>query len=38
MDLELRPFSTIDLADVFFDSLKEAYEDFCQWFARKEAL
>ena len=35
MDLELRPFSTIDLADEFFDSLKEAYGDFCQWYARK---
>lgn len=35
MDLELRPFSTIDLADVFFDSLKEAYgEDGSESFNR----
>lgn len=27
MDLELRPFSTIDLADEFFDSLEKAHGD-----------
>ena len=35
MDLELRPFSGIDLADEFFDSLKEAYPEFEDWFAKK---
>lgn len=37
MDLELRPFSEIDLADEFFDSLKEAYPEFEEWFAKKAA-
>ena len=35
MDLQLQPFSTINLADPFFDSLKEAYPEFCDWYNRK---
>ena len=35
MDLELRPFAEIDLEDSFFDSLKAAYPEFPQWFAKK---
>ncbi len=37
MDLELRPFSAINLADPFFDSLKGAYPEFEQWYAKKAA-
>ena len=37
MDLELRPFSGINLADGFFDSLKAAYPEFEEWFAKKAA-
>ncbi len=37
MDLELRRFSEIDLADKFFDSLKKSYSEFEQWFAKKAA-
>ena len=37
MDLELRPFGGINLADKFFDSLKEAYPEFEEWFAKKAA-
>lgn len=35
MDLEIKRFEEIDLADEFFDSLKESYPEFCQWFAKK---
>lgn len=37
MDLELRPFAGINLADEFFDSLKEAYPEFEEWFEKKAA-
>ena len=37
MDLQLQPFSAINLADEFFDSLKEAYPEFCEWYNRKAA-
>ena len=37
MDLELRPFSAINLADEFFDSLKAAYPEFSVWYAKKAA-
>jgi len=36
MELELRRFGDINLQDVFFDSLKEAYSEFSDWFHRKE--
>lgn len=32
-----RPFSAIDLGDPFFDSLKEDYPEFPEWFGRKAA-
>ena len=35
MDLEIKKFSQIDLADPFFDSLKDSYEGFDNWFAKK---
>lgn len=35
MGLELKPFSSINLADMFFDSLKEAYPEFSDWYNRK---
>ena len=35
MDLELKPFSSINLADKFFDSLKAAYPEFSDWYNRK---
>ena len=35
MDLELRPFADIDLEDSFFDSLKAAYPEFPEWYAKK---
>ena len=35
MNLELQQFKNIDLADVFFDSLKEDYSEFPEWFAKK---
>lgn len=35
MDLQLKPFSTIDLADPFFDSLKKAYPVLSDWYNRK---
>ena len=37
MDLQLQPFGDINLADSFFDSLKEAYPEFCEWYNRKAA-
>lgn len=37
MDLQLELFSKINLEDPFFDSLKAAYPDFEQWFAKKAA-
>ena len=35
MDLELRPFADINLEDSFFDSLKAAYPEFPEWYAKK---
>lgn len=35
MNLELRKFKDINLADPFFDSLKESYAEFVDWFGRK---
>lgn len=35
MDLELKKFKDVNLADPFFDSLKESYEEFPIWFAKK---
>lgn len=35
MDLQLRPFSTINLSDPFFDSLKVSYPEFSEWFKKK---
>ena len=35
MDLELRPFSDINLEDSFFDRLKAAYPEFPEWYAKK---
>lgn len=37
MDLQLRPFKEIDLADPFFDSLKAAYPEFSAWYNKKAA-
>jgi len=37
MDLQLQPFSAINLAEEFFDSLKAAYPEFCEWYNRKAA-
>lgn len=37
MDLQLQPFSAINLEDPFFDSLKTAYPEFCEWYAKKVA-
>ena len=37
MDLQLQPFGNINLADPFFDSLKAAYPEFEQWYAKKAA-
>ncbi len=37
-DLQLQLFSQIDLNDPFFDSLKESYPEFEQWFKKKAAL
>ncbi len=34
-NLVLRKFSEIDLSDPFFDSLKNDYAEFSEWFARK---
>ena len=35
MDIQLQPFSTINLADPFFDSLKAAYPEFTEWYTKK---
>ncbi|NQD81452.1 GNAT family N-acetyltransferase [Pseudomonas sp. CrR14] len=35
MELELKKFKDVNLQDVFFDSLKEAYQEFSEWFYRK---
>ena len=35
MDLQLQSFGSINLADPFFDSLKEAYPEFFEWYNRK---
>ena len=37
MDLQLQPFSKINLADPFFDSLKAAYPEFVTWYNKKAA-
>ena len=37
MDLQLQSFSNINLADPFFDSLKEAYPEFSVWYNKKAA-
>ncbi len=33
--LKLTKFSELSLADPFFDSLKEGYKEFPDWFAKK---
>lgn len=33
--IQIKKFSELDLSDDFFDSLKEAYSEFSDWFARK---
>lgn len=35
MELELKQFKSINLNDIFFDSLKESYDEFSDWFSRK---
>lgn len=35
MNLERKPFTEVDLADPFFDSLKAEYAEFPSWFAKK---
>lgn len=35
MDLQLQPFSSINLDDPFFDSLKASYPEFVQWYSKK---
>ncbi len=37
MNLASLPFSAINLADPFFDSLKADYKEFADWFAKKSA-
>lgn len=37
MDLEIKPFSELDIDDTFFDSLKNSYPEFPQWFNKKRA-
>jgi RimJ/RimL family protein N-acetyltransferase len=34
-NLQLQRFADIDLNDPFFDSLKEGYKEFCEWFHKK---
>lgn len=35
MDLEIKKFADIDLQDGFFDSLRDSYPEFDQWFTKK---
>lgn len=35
MDIEIRAFSELNLEDSFFDSLKNSYPDFSEWFHKK---
>ncbi|SHG08146.1 hypothetical protein [Dysgonomonas macrotermitis] len=35
--MEIKAFSEINLDDLFFDSLKESYAEFSDWFGRKAA-
>ena len=35
MPLKMKKFSDIDISDTFFDSLKEDYAEFNQWFSKK---
>ena len=35
MDLEIKTFAELDLEDSFFDSLKESYPEFKEWFYKK---
>lgn len=35
MDLEIKSFSELNIEDPFFDSLKESYPEFQEWFKRK---
>ena len=37
MDLCKKPFNEIDLNDDFFNSLRDSYPDFDDWFRRKAA-
>ncbi len=38
MDLQLKNFSDIDLADTFFDSLRASYPEFDRWFKKKSEM
>ena len=35
MDLQVQKFSDIDLQNAFFDSLRDSYPEFDQWYAKK---
>lgn len=35
MDLEIKKFSELNLEDTFFNSLKESYPEFSEWFNKK---
>ena len=35
MNLSYEQFRSVDLSDPFFDSLKEDYTEFVEWFNRK---
>lgn len=35
MDLQIQRFSDIDLQDAFFDSLRESYPEFDEWYKKK---
>ncbi|MBO7552545.1 MAG: N-acetyltransferase [Bacteroidaceae bacterium] len=37
MDLEIKSFSELNLEDTFFDSLKNSYPEFSEWFNKKAA-
>lgn len=38
MDLEIKAFSELDLEDTFFDSLKNSYPEFTDWFQKKGSV
>ena len=38
MDLQIKSFSDIDVNDPFFDSLRDSYPEFNDWYSKKYTI